>query len=215
MRSIPMREVRQLAEQEERYSINSPLLFGVLAALDPEKRIEVLELSPANPELIEYFNQYHCKLYLPACRDELLELAGGNEEDENKPPLDVEIRSCLLTGTAISKPLDLILLWDLPNYLDKRVLPVLFSQLARFSERDTVLHIYIHTRQSMPDRPADYRLMPDHRIMAKMPSQWNTDCPMYYQELLHKVMAPFRVVRGMLLSNGLQEYILRPQAKVS
>jgi len=214
-----MREVRQLAEQEERYSINSPLLFGALAALDPEKRIEVMDLSPANPQLIEYFNQYHCKLYLPACRDALLELTSRNQaaetEDEAKPVLDAEVRSCLQTGTEINMPLNVILLWDLPNYLDKRVLSELIAQLAKFSDPNTVLHIYIHTRQSMPDRPADYRLMPDNRIMAKMPGQWHTDCPMYYQELLHKVMAPFRVVRGMLLSNGLQEYILRPQAKVS
>ena len=37
----------------------------------------------------------------------------------------------------------------------------------------------------------------------------NEIVPMYYQERLHKLFAPFRVDRGMLLANGLQEYVMR------
>jgi len=38
---------------------------------------------------------------------------------------------------------------------------------------------------------------------------------MYYQELLHKLLSPFRIERGMLLANGLQEYILRAHGSPS
>jgi len=204
-----MREVKQLAEQETRYSINSPLLFGVLSALDPETRFNVLDLSPANPELVEYFSGYRCKLVLPGCRDELLDLK-PDEEDASKPTIETEINASLPSRAAGELPLNLILLWDLPNFLDKRVLRALAAQLAERCDHNTVLHTYIHTRQNMPDQPADYRLMPDNHILVDIAGTWNTPCPMYYQEMLHKLLAPFRIVRGMLLSNGLQEYILRP-----
>jgi hypothetical protein len=207
MYTIPMRAVNRHTGQETRYNLNSPLLFGVLQALDPETRVDILDLAPANANMLDYFAQSHCKLHLPACRDELLTLR--LTEDEVEPPLSRVFETCLPLPDSDNNPLDLLLLWDLPNYLDKQVLSALITYLAPYTGKRTVLHTYIHTRQSMPAQPGDYRLTLEKNVLVDMPAAWTATSPMYYQELLHKILAPFRVERGMLLANGLQEYILR------
>jgi hypothetical protein len=207
MKNIPMQAVNQLVEQEARSRFKSPLLFGVLQALNPETRSEILDLTPANADSLAFFSQYRCKLYLPGCRDELL-MQADIEDSADLPQPSVFAR-CLPCLTNAATALDLILLWDLPNYLNKRLLSELIDFLRPYITPRTVLHIYIHTRQTMPNKPGDYRLLSEQLVQADIAPSWNASSPMYYQELIHKVFAPFRVDRGMLLGNGLQEYILR------
>jgi hypothetical protein len=202
-----MRASNQPTEQDTRYHLNSPLLFGVLKAIDPESRADILDLAPATPELLNYFSSYHCRLCLPGCRDALLKL--HVEEDQDELTLSHIFNSLMPLPDRDSKPLDLILLWDLPNYLDKQVLAALIAHYTSCIDSHTVLHIYIHTHQTMPEKPADYRLDRDNKILVESSTAWDAVSPMYYQELLHKVVKPFRVERGVLLANGLQEYILR------
>lgn len=202
-----MRAVNRLAEQETRYHLKSPLLFGVLQTLDLESRVDILDLAPANADLLGFFSQYHSKLYLPGCRDTLLTLR--QTEDNTDPSFTRAFKQCLPLPDGENRALDLLLLWDLPNYLDKPVLSALITYLLQHVSQRTVLHTYIHTRQTMPSHPGDYRLTLENNVMVDLPAPWTAASPMYYQELLHKVFTPFRVERGMLLANGLQEYVLR------
>jgi len=204
---IPMRAVNSVAEQEACYRMNSPLLFGVLQALDPDSRVELLDLAPSNANLLDYCSQYHCKLHLPGCRDELLRL--HDTEGENQTLLSDVFKRCIPLHSRDPHTLDLLLLWDLPNYLDKPVLSAFIAHLMPYVDSGTVLHTYIHTRQTMPEYPGNYRLTQENTVMVEMSAAWNVSSPAYYQELMNKVFAPFRVDRGMLLANGMQEYILR------
>lgn len=207
MKSIPMRAVNQSAEQETRYRLNSPLLFGALQGLDPESCIDVLDLAPVQAEFLDYFADYHCRLYLPGCRDELLDLIV--EDDQDSTDLVNKLSRLIPLPAHTGKALDLVLLWDLPNYLDKQVLSALITHLQPLVDKHSVLHTYIHTRQHMPERPAHFHLTQDNNVLVEIATAWNTDSPMYYQALLHKVLKPFHVDRGMLLANGLQEYVMR------
>ena len=204
---IPMRAVNAAAEQDARYQMNSPLLFGTLQKLEPDAHVELLDLAPANASLLDYFSTYYCRLHLPGCRVELLTLRAVTDDDQ--PPLSAVLPGLLPMPPGERQPLDMVLLWDLPNYLDKPVLAALIAYLLPYCARHTVLHTYIHTRQTMPDAPGEYRLTAEQKVKVEMSTTWNTSSPAYYLELINKVFAPFSVDRGMLLANGLQEYILR------
>jgi hypothetical protein len=210
MKSVPMRAINQTAEQEARYSLKSPLLFGAVQALAPEMRHEILDLAPANPDTLDFFSQYRCRLHLPGCRDQLLQQRCG--DDPEAMPRALPLADYMPWPQDKYVPLDLVLLWDLPNYLDRQTLHELIAYLAPAITPNTVLHVYIHTRQVMPVRPGDYRLSDTQLVLVDAPSPWSATSPMYYQELLHKLLTPFRIDRGMLLANGLQEYILRAHA---
>lgn len=203
-----MRSVNQLSEQESRYAFKSPLLFGVLQEMDPEIRHDILDLAPANADTLNYFSQYRCRLLLPGCRDQLLQL-GEDAEAAPEPRLFDEYLSWPKNKSV---PLDLVLLWDLPNYLDKQTLRGITDYLEPYVTPATVMHIYIHTRQIMPLSPGDYRLGDDQLVHVETASPLSATSPMYHQALLNKLLAPFRIDRGMLLANGLQEYILRARA---
>ena len=205
MNSLTMRAAGLHAGQQTRYDMNSPLLSGVLAALEEDARVEVLDLTPANAGLLEYFARYHCKLYLPACRDALCQVPAGEPDELEKIP---QILQRLLPLRA-QDGLDLLLLWDLPNYLHREVLKGLIRHLLPQLSRGAVLHTYIHTRQTMPQQPGNFTLTADGKVSVDLAGQGTLASPMYYQELLHKLLDPFRVERGMLLANGLQEYVLR------
>jgi len=202
-----MRAVNQPAEQESCYPLKSPLLFGVLQALDPDTRIDVLDLTPAYAGILEFFSQYHCKLFLPGCKEQLLAVHLDEEEDDSA--LIRKIEACIPMQADKHNALDLLLLWDLPNYLDQRVLPALIKYLASQADERTVLHTYIHTRQTMPARPGDYRLTSEQAIRVNLSAPWTARSPAYHQAMLNKLFSPFRVTRGMLLANGFQEYLLR------
>lgn len=207
MRSIPMRSVNQGNGQESHYHLNSPLLFAALTALDPEIRVDVLDLTPAMPEHLDYFRDYAVRLELPGCDTELLK---NREEEELESGKLIRLIKQLIPETAkTQKPLDAILLWDLPNYLHKKMLSALIQYLLPRTNQSSLIHTYIHTRQSMPEQPAKYSLLQDNKVLVDIDTDWTARSPMYYQELLHKVFDPFRVERGMLLANGMQEYILR------
>lgn len=202
-----MRAASLHATQQSCYEMNSPLLFGVLAALEEDVRVGVLDLIPAHAGLLEYFARYHCKLFLPGCRDALCALPADEPEETAKLP--GALKQLLLLPPHATPVLDMLLLWDLPNYLQRDVLMALINHLLPYLSPRAVLHTYIHTRQSMPQQPGSFSLTPDEKVSVDLTGQWDRTSPMYYQEILHKLLAPLRVERGMLLANGLQEYILR------
>lgn len=209
MHSLSRRAAPLHAAQPSCYDMNSPLLFGALAALGEDARVEVLDLTPAHAGLLEYFTRYHCKLFLPASRTALCQVPASEPEEIEKIPR--VLKRLVPIYKQDKAQLDLLLLWDLPNYLNRHVLTGLIAHLLPHLSRHAVLHTYIHTRQSMPQQPGKFSLGSEGKVRVDLSAQWNTPSPMYYQEILHKLLDPFRVQRGMLLANGLQEYVLRRQ----
>lgn len=186
--------------------INSPLLSGLLDTYTEESYYEILDLMPASPQVVDFFSSYHCKLFLP----------GGNQSlcDLSIAELDTETRlnRALIKTLGFKKQnkaaLDLVLLWDLPNYLEPDLLRALIVYLLPHCSPDVILHTYINTREQMPARPGIYKLQSDKRVVVEQDQVQMRVCPMYYQESLQKVLSPFLVKRGILLSSGMQEYIL-------
>jgi hypothetical protein len=187
------------------YRINSPLLFTFLQKLPEEGYYHCLDLAPANLALLDYFAQFHCKLYLPNCAGELL---GMDTEQLDTP----QKRRALIAGLLHLEGyrcagLDIILLWDLINYLPAPVLSDLIDYLREYTGRQTIIHGYVYTRQSMPASPATFRFTTEEAIDVMQTSQAMSKCPAYYQEVLHRLLKPFVVQRSILLSSGLQEYL--------
>lgn len=190
-----------------RYLMNSPLLFRLLASYSVEQYYQILDLIPANRNTIDYFSCLHCKLYLPGCHSLLRTMSLETLDTEHKQ------NRALIKMLGLKKQdkarLDLILLWDLPNYLDGKMLRVFIDYILPHCSEETRVHTYVHTREQMPDTPAMFSLHADEKISVQQNSSVKTSSPMFYQESLQKTLSPFVVERGMLLSNGLQEYLLK------
>ncbi len=192
--------------QDSRLSSKSPLLFSLLDKLDPEKRYEILDCGPASAGSIDTLSNYHCKLYITDSRSELC--AMDTKELDSAHKLNRAFVKSLQFYKSHKASLDLILLWDLPNYLQADILSALVTYLLPHTNKDAYLHCYIHTASMMPATPGKYSIMEDSQVRVEYNSDDKRPCPAYYQEALHKLMYPFKVKRSILHTNGIQEYLL-------
>lgn len=205
----PMKVVEE-STQDADCSKKSPLLFDVFDNFLENSFFEILDVMPAYRQFIERFSSLHCKLYLPSCNKALFSL------NMDALDTDAKLNRALIKTLGFKKQnkasLNLILLWDLPNYLDTNLLHALIQYLLPHCADDVMLHTYIHTREQMSATPGIYQLQSERKV-----SRINKDedegqtclSPMYYQETLQKTLSPFLVQRSILLSGGMQEYLLQ------
>ena len=202
----PMR-VAETPIQEAGRAIKSPLLFDLFSGFSEEKYFQLLDVQPVSGQFLEYFSSLHCKLYFPGCSDSLLALKMDELDTETK------LNRALVKNLRLKKQnkasLSLILLWDLPNYLNENLLHALVQHLLPHCTDDVKLHAYIHSREKMPAEPGVYQLQTDSKVAITRNDTQTCTSPMYYQETLQKTLSPFLVQRSILLSGGMQEYLLQ------
>ena len=203
---IPLTKVDQQVSQETGFAISSPILFDLLNSLPKEEYHEILDILPANQGVIDSFSSFHCKLYLPGCVKELCEMTSDRYDTANK--LHHAFTRTLGFYKKQRASLKVIFLWDLPNYLDKQVMMGLIEYLSHHMHESVKLHLYIHTKQQMPASPRGYSIMPEGKVWLENSGDATVKSPLYFQEALLTLLHPFKVKRSMLLSSGLQEYIL-------
>lgn len=124
-------------------------------------------------------------------------------EDEELPELVT--RSL---PVANSESLDLILLWDLPNYLNLKALRALITGVAERAGKGCRLHMLIaYSRREMPQEPARYVPEPGSDLRQVCTSDTQAPAPRYSPEDLNLACGGFRYERGVLLANGMQEFV--------
>lgn len=197
--------VTQGITQEADFAFKSPLLYDLLGPYREDGYCQVMDLLPASRQLIEYFSDRSCKLFLPGFRDGLLTMKPDVLDTETK--LNRKFIKYLGFKKQNKNSLDIILLWNLPNYIDKDILRALILYLLPHCSDNVILHAYIHTRENMPASPGAYRLSGENKVRFDQRSDKTISSPMYYQETLQKIMSPFLVQKSILLSGGLQEYL--------
>ena len=203
---IPLTRVDQQVSQETGFAISSPILFDLLKSLSKEEHHEILNLLPANQGLIDSFSSFHCRLYLPGCLQELCQMTSGRYNTLAK--LNRAFTNKIGIYKKHKAALNLIFLWDLPNYLDKQVMEGLIEYLLQHAHENVKLHFYIHTREYMPASPRVYSIMPESKIWLENSGDATVKSPLYFQEALQTLFDPFKVKRSIMLSSGLREYIL-------
>lgn len=182
---------------------NSPLFHSLVEGLDGERHLQILDLGPASSANIAFFAQYRCRLHIEDCLHALAELRAPSEDGD--PPLEAQLDRALQLSTH--HPFDVILVWDLLNYLDRPVIKALAGHLAPAIGRETLVHAYLYPRQTMPERPNRFRITEQGRLVVESTGEATRRCPCYRQPDLEKLMAGLTVRRSMLLKNGIQEYL--------
>ena len=203
---IPLSKVDQQVIQKSGFKISSPILFDLLNNLPDDEHHEILSLLPANQGVIDIFSSFNCKLYLPGCLQELCEMTSDRYDTVTK--LNRAFTQKIRIYKKQKAALNVIFLWDLPNYLDKQVMKGLIEYLLQHVHKSVKLHLYIHTNKYMPSSPGVYSIMQEGKVWLENSSDATMKSPLYFQETLQTLLHPFKVKRSIMLSSGLQEYIL-------
>jgi hypothetical protein len=102
---------------------------------------------------------------------------------------------------------DIVLSWDLFNYLERDIVRQLAVYLARFCHQGTVLYALISTARTIPDKPVLYKIVDASNLVYESRSQALRPCPRYHDQDLRHLLPGFRVYNSFLLRNGMKEYL--------
>ena len=186
-------------------TLRSPLLFKMLDKLEPEQRYNILDIGKASGTSIDSLSDHWCKLFITDAATGIQRFNYQEEDLTNR--FSALLNNTILMRESNISDLDIVLLWDLPNYLPSELIKVLTSHLLPLSSPRLVLHTYIYTTRQMPASPANYHITRDTNISMHATSNTQITCPLYHQTELQKYFSPLIVDHSVMLSSGIQEYI--------
>lgn len=185
-------------------ALNAPLFRSLVEPLESGERRVVMDLGAATNQTIELFSQYPCRLDIADLTNSLDQLeAQFDDEDGLKAAVEA------LLPRRQEEPVDIILCWDILNYLSRPVLKTVMSSLAARARPGAQAHALIYYSDThMPERPGLFVPMPDCSLVSNDAGPATRKAPRYTPDDLTRAMRSYRIERAMLLGNGMQEFLL-------
>ncbi len=170
------------------------------------RKYTVLDLGPALGINVDFWSQIPCKIYIQDFYRSLHSSEVGVRGEGDAGP---EVLARLLPAAAEGS-VDIVLCWDLLNYLNRPALTAVMECIAARGRPGTLVHalVYYAARQ-MPERPSCFLPLDEQRleiVPQKVPLR---AAPRYSPEDLATCMPRYSVDRARLLRNGMQEFLFR------
>lgn len=184
--------------------LNAPLFRGLLERMEDDARRVVLDLGPARSATVATFGRFRCRLEI-ADLGEAIETLNATEEAG-----DLLSRLRTLLPPRRGEATDVVLCWDLLNYLEPPVLKALMGEIQERLRPGSLVHALIaYSTPRMPARPQ--RIVPtdDYRLAHAPVSSEERPARRYSPDELARLMGGYAVERAMLLKNGMQEFLFR------
>jgi hypothetical protein len=168
------------------------------------RKVTVLDLGSAVGSNVEFLSQYGCRLYIEDLYAALTSRISSGEEDDLAGP---EFFAEFLAVPEDTR-FDVVLAWDLFNYLRRKELAYFGEQLRRFTEPGALTLALMSYHKQIPAQPYRFKirdeetLIYDRRTAAERPS------PRFVPYEVTGLLKGLRVDRSFLLQHGIQEYLL-------
>jgi hypothetical protein len=176
-----------------------------LAALCEEirrRKLTVLDLGSAVGSNVEFLSQYGCKLFI---EDLYAALAG-------RAPGDGDLAGSSFFAEFLSLPedtrFDVVLAWDLFDYLQRKELAAFAEQLRRYTDRGACIFSLISYHKTIPAQPYRFRIKDDQHLIYERRTDAERPSPRLAPAEVTNLLKGFRVDRSFLLKHGIQEYLL-------
>ena len=164
----------------------------------------ILELGPVRSENIVFWSQFCPSVYIADLRSSLpLPVAPADPDNPEQPEPDWDHLLNLPEGRRF----DVILAWDLLNYLELSSAASLVRYLTRFCRPGTLLFSLIFDQKQMPEQITVYRIVDHGRLRYDQGSPAMQPCPRHQPRALAGIMHQFRAANSFRLQNGIVEYL--------
>ena len=195
------------AEQPEapkRLELRCPLLESSVEAFADDQRHVIVDLGVVRSGTVALFGEYRSRLDVAG-----LEVGLGQDlESLEADDFRRIVRSAL--PPTDHETVDMILCWNLFNYLSTDQIGIVVTELARRCRPGTRLHALIeYSARTMPAHPQSFSPASSGLLVADVVSGPQVAAPRYSARDLEKCMPGFAHERTMLLGNGMQEYLFR------
>ena len=163
----------------------------------------VLDLGAPRGSTIEFFGRFRSRLIIANVSTALEELNAAENVDEVAQCLDA------LLPAPGPDPIDLVLCWDVLNFLAPPALTALVERIGPALRHGAAVHALMsYSASQTPVEPGSYAIHGEGEIAGRAggggrkPKGYTTD-------KLQRMMRGYGVVRSVLLRQGLQEYLFR------
>lgn len=192
----------EVAAEPAPESHRSLALATVLAELPEESALSVLDLGPAVGANLDFLAaRYRCRL-------QFADLWGSAPAhrfaDPEADPAALFAELLPLDGP----PFDLVLAWDLLNYLRREQIRALAERLAPACRPGGRLFAMVLTGREIPRRPLTYEMRPGGELVYRDAGGPTRAGPRYRPAEIDDLTPGFAVDRSYLLRHGVQEYLL-------
>ncbi len=191
----------------EEAPFQAPLFNDLIAGLDQDKRHVVLDLGAASTATLALLGRSRCRV-------EIVDLAhfGGVERLNSAEPGDelASVAESLLPNRQTADPIDLVLCWDLPDYLSPKALAALMKAIGARTAPGALAHcITAYSDREMREQPGRFVPATDGALVNRNAAGDLIPAPRHSPDDLSSSMDRFVIDRARLLSNGMQEFLLR------
>ncbi|MEX2516252.1 MAG: hypothetical protein WD572_04950 [Gammaproteobacteria bacterium] len=193
-------------------NLRAPLFAALVEHLRQDQRWVILDLGPAQSASIRFFNRFRCRLDIADLPADLTTLNGTADKHSLRQQCEA------ILPPAQNNATDVVLCWSLLNYLERPALTAMMATIAARARPGTLVHaLIVYSASHMPVQPNRYHpiVVPaangdDSIALASTTvTVANRDAPRYTPDDLARCMPRYQVERGMLLNNGMQEFLFR------
>lgn len=171
--------------------------------LRPERKYHILDLGPAVAANVNFFSQASSKIYIEDLYRTLTSFDFFSPEDGFTYQAVFEY----LLPYSKNTRFDIVLSWDLFNYLEREEFYYLMQHLQQFCHVETTLFALISTLKHIPEKPLTFKIIDEQQLLYQNNSSVLRACPQYQQTDLNQMLPTFRVANSFLLRNGFKEYL--------
>ena len=170
----------------------------------------VLDLGTATGTNLEFF----CDLHPRVMFADLYRSLSGTEDDAGvartnpwADPLAFDRRCREILPLPGEQTFDLVVAWDLLNYLSQAQMAILMHHLTGLCRPGSLLFALISIRPQIAGRPLDFEIRGPREIAYRGSSARLRPGPHWKEPQILRTMPGFRVRASYLLRHGMQEYV--------
>lgn len=182
----------------------SPGLQLIFERINKRKKVNILDLGQPLASNVEFLSSYQCRLYIG---DWLQSLPLDGEHWAEHPAFSPLFSELLPFNSQ--EQFDVILGWDIVNYLSEENIRRFSRFIAVHMRPDALCFFSLATQKDMAAQPAKYRIMAEDTLHCEQHDGEFCSSPRFTQSRLLELMPEFQPYRSFLLQSGRQEQILR------
>src|SRR6185295_237015 len=168
------------------------------------RRVTVLDLGSAVGGNVEFLSQYGCKMFIEDLYAALSTRKGSGEEDDIAGPEFFAEFLSLPEDTRF----DVVLAWDLFNYLRRKELAYFGEQLRRYTRPGALAFALMSYHKQIPAQPFRFKIQDEEHLIYDRRTAAERPSPRFVPSEITGLLKGFRVDRSFLLQHGIQEYLL-------
>lgn len=167
-----------------------------------DKSCTVLDLGRAIGANVDYLSTFAGKIHLE-------DLGTKVEQALRTPGAEhrVDLETVGFSSSTIKY--DLVLAWDLLNYLNPSEVKLLGRHIAAVSHPGTLFVAYFCTAPQMSALPCIIRLHKGGRADFEQQTPQTVPCPRYSKSQLRALLPGFKRSRSLILTHGYEECVFR------